>query len=1070
MHAYTPIALGIALALSAGVATAAGASPSSAQIPSSSAIPAMPLKQALNEFAQREHLQLVYVSEVADGMRSSGSRGGLSQRATLSALLRGTGLQFKYINANTVTISHAADPAAPDPQPSDPPPKATPAPKPETLQAIQVTGSHIRRAELETSNPLVTISSAQIQQTGKLTLGQVVQDLPVITGGITNPRVDDQGGNGGTFVGLRGLGSNRTLVLVNGQRVINDDLNTIPAALVDRIEVLTDGASAVYGSDAIGGVINIILKSHYQGAQFSTNYGISDRDDGARRGVSFMFGQTSDKGSILGGIDYNKFDQVGSPARKFSDGALSIYGGTNTLPYSYIGGSTYAARDRISLPKSMAGLYGCSNLSLNQGALGASPTSLSDYHCYSNQGDAYDFTSSTLLMTPQERTSAFLNGTYHLADNIDAYLTVYHNKTTADKQEAPSLFGTGQGVVISQYSMYNPFGINFGGKKGAAYRSRLVAAGNRVFRFATSTDQIELGLRGHTSLFGNDWTWDVGYDYGHMSDVSTLLGLVDVTALNAGLGPSMLDPASGQPICVKTPGDPTSVISGCTPWDPFNLFSPSAVAALQASASPALVNSYQIERIKHVDVSGGLFNLPAGAAQLAAGVSRRDEYTNARVDPVLLLDPDTGACVLSSGCTSPLQGGYNVKEAYAELFIPILSGLPLAHGLNVTLGDRWSKYSTFGSTNNWKAAIEYRPIEDLLLRGTVSSVFRAPTIGNVFGAPAASFPSISQDPCDHITVANPACVGVPLDGSFVDFLDHQQLKGISSGSAYAGFPLGPETGKSFDFGAVYSPRFAPGFSVSVDVWRIYLNNVITSIGAQNILNLCFNGVSKYCSLIQRSGPGSSEPGQIANILQPVGNLGRIDTNGVDLSTQYKLPSFAFGQFTVGLNTTYMSKFDIQTAPGLSANQDLHGAGVMGTAGSPLAGACPSPGGDICFFPRVRAQGFLSWQLGPWDAQWRMRYISKFDIGSRDPSQGFSAVPGFKADNPYVLHYGSTTYSDFTLGYTIKPINTRLDIGVDNVFDKQPPLVFANNTVNANTDPSDFDTLGRYYWGRLTVNF
>src|SRR5690348_2101314 len=147
--------------------------------------------------------------------------------------------------------------------------------------------------------------------------------------------------------------------------------------------------------------------------------------------------------------------------------------------------------------------------------------------------------------------------------------------------------------------------------------------------------------------------------------------------------------------------------------------------------------------------------------QLAAGVDYRKEYTHSFVDPVLILDPTTGTCTLGSQCSSPLQGGYTVKEAYAELYIPILKDLPFIHALNVTLGDRYSKYSTFGSTNNWKVGVEYRPIDDLLLRGTVSTVFRAPNIGDVFGAPISSAPLLSADPCDHITVANPACANVP---------------------------------------------------------------------------------------------------------------------------------------------------------------------------------------------------------------------------------------------------------------------------------------------------------------------
>src|SRR5690348_16829520 len=158
--------------------------------------------------------------------------------------------------------------------------------QPQTLQTIVVTGSHIRRVDLETSNPVVAVTAQQIQQTGKLTLGDVVQQLPVITGGIETPNVNNGGGSGQTLVGLRGLGSSRTLILIDGQRVIQNDLNSIPASAVERIEVLTDGASAVYGSDAIGGVINIILKSNYQGAQFQANYGISDKGDAARQGAS----------------------------------------------------------------------------------------------------------------------------------------------------------------------------------------------------------------------------------------------------------------------------------------------------------------------------------------------------------------------------------------------------------------------------------------------------------------------------------------------------------------------------------------------------------------------------------------------------------------------------------------------------------------------------------------------------------------------------------------------------------------------------------------------------------------
>jgi outer membrane receptor protein involved in Fe transport len=976
----------------------------------------------------------------------------------------------------------------------------------QTLETIVVTGSHIRRVDLETSNPVVTISAQQIQSTGKLTLGDVIQALPVMSGSVTNGRVNNGGGAGQSLIGLRGLGPGRTLVLVDGQRVANFtgsvsagtgvDLNTIPAAAVERIEVLTDGASAVYGSDAIGGVINIILNSNYQGAQFSANYGISDRDDGARKGASFTFGQTSDKGSILAGVDYNKFDPVLQAARKFSQNAVSLFA-TNTngssvaLPGSGVvalaGGSSYAARDRIFVTPGMnlpSNLAGCGSLSLNADAAtaGTSPTTFADYHCFVGTQDKYNYAAVNLLMTPQERTNAFFKGVYHLSDNVDFYATVYHNKTVAAGQFAPAVFGSGSigfdtGFTISKDNYYNPFGVDFN-HDGATYAARNFPAGNRFFANATSTDQLISGLKGNVNLFSQDWTWDVGYNFGHVSQINTNYGLPNQTLLNQEAGPSFLNP-DGVVQC-GTAANPIP-LSQCTPFDPFNLFSARSQAALQAAAAPAIINTWSIVRLAHADISGGLFDLPAGTVQLAAGADYRKDYTDNTVSNDLLINQAASyTCVLSSNCSAHLQGGFNVKEAYAELFAPILRDLPFAQSLNVTLGDRYSKYSEFGSTSNWKVGVEWKPIDDLLLRGTVQKVFRAPTLEDVFQAPNSSAPLLSSDPCDHITVSNPACPNVPTDGSFIDNLvvSGQQLHAITAGSAYAGITLKPESGKSFDFGAVYSPHFVPDLSLTADVWRIYLNNVVTTVSAQSVLNLCFYGQSQFCQFIKRSNAASSL-GQPDLFTLPAANLGRFDVKGVDVSANYKLPQFWFGQFNIGLNATYMKQAKVQSAPGEVGNSVLNYVGVMGSNGSSLEASCPSAAGvagglgGICFFPRIRALGTLDWQLGPWNAQWTMQYISPFKVGSLDPSQGATGAIGFSPTGPagpYVLHYGAYVYNNFIVGYNIEPINTRIDVGVDNVTDKQPPILYANNSLNANTDPNDFDTLGRYYWARVTVKF
>jgi len=464
--------------------------------------------------------------------------------------------------------------------------------------------------------------------------------------------------------------------------------------------------------------------------------------------------------------------------------------------------------------------------------------------------------------------------------------------------------------------------------------------------------------------------------------------------------------------------------------------------------------------------------------QLAIGASYRKEYTHSIVDTSLQINPATGVCVLGSQCGSALQGGYNVKELYAELFVPILKDVPFIHALNLTLGDRYSKYNNFGNTNNGKLAIEWRPIEDLLLRGTVSEVFRAPTVANLFRSATSDAPRLSNDPCDHYTgnPANPACANVPTDGSFVnsEVASGLQSTGIASGSVFAGFPLGPEFGKSFDWGIVYDPHFIEGLSVSADYWRLYLNNNITGIGAQSVLDLCSAGQLQYCPLIHRYPSGLNQ-GQINFINEPTGNLGRVDVKGVDFALNYRLPEFSFGRFNVGLNATYLEQYDISTAPGTPANTVYHYPGHFMTFGSAQAAGCPGVGGGVCLFPRWRAQSSVGWQLGSFDASWRMRYVGRFRMGSQSPLQDvFPAGTCYYGDyctlHGYTIKYGATVYNDIQFGYNLEAWNTRFDIGVNNLADKQPPFLYANNTLNANTDPSDFDLMGRYYWARVTVKF
>ena len=999
---------------------------------------------------------------------SSAVRLALSLGAVIGVGASGTA--FAQDTSSQSTTTTTTDSNQPDQQ------------KAKSLQTVVVTGSLIRRVDLETSNPVVTIDRAQIEATGKMTLGDLVQQLPAMTGGNVNPQVNNGGGTGASSINLRGLGADRTLVLVDGHRVINalgagsPDINAIPASMIERIEVLTSGASATYGSDAIGGVVNFILKKNYQGAQFTTNVGESDHNDGDQVGYSFTFGQTSDKGSIMGGVEYNKQDGVEAGNRNFSKNALTRYGNTSTPPATYVGGSSSSEFGHIQLPPNLAAQFGCNYVALNGASSNSSVVTTANYHCYQNNGaksDKYNYATVNLILTPQERTNAFLMGSYNLTDHITAYMDLYVDKTSSNAALAPDPLTTLGGFQISAQNAYNPFGVDYNNSGGSNFGVRLTSLGLREQFFGLTTGQVHTGFKGDFPIGNQTWQWDVGLDYGHTTTTETTTGLVNLNILNQSAGPSFVN-AQGVVTC----GTAAAPITGCIPFNPFDINTPQSKAALAAASSPGLIQGLTQEKIWHADFNGGVFDLPAGTVNLAVGADYRQEYEDDKVDGLLQINPATGTCTLGSQCSSALQGGYNVKEVYAEAFFPILNDLPFAKSLNIDIGDRYSKFNLFGTTNNLKVAVEWKPFDDLLLRGTIAEVFRAPDLAEIYGAPTSSAYRISSDPCTNYTgtPVNPACVNVPTNGTFVNQLVQQNLQGngIASGAAYANFPIKPEQGKTFDFGAVYSPSWAPGLSSTIDFWHLYLNDVITTVGVQSELDLCAAGDTTFCQFISRFPSGVNQGQLTSNTLQPTGNLGTTSTGGVDFSLNYKLPEFSFGKFSVGMNATYLKYFNEQTAPGTASNTTYTDAGHFMPFGSAQAAACPGASGN-CLFPRWKGQGYLNWQLGSWDASWRMRYIGRFQMGSKSPSQdvhpdGSCYYGTYCTIQGAELKYGATVYNDVSLGYNIEPLNTRVEFGVNNIFDKQPPMLYANNTLNANTDPSDFDLVGRFFFGRVTVKF
>ncbi|QBB69516.1 TonB-dependent receptor [Pseudolysobacter antarcticus] len=879
------------------------------------------------------------------------------------------------------------------------------------LETIEVTGSRIRRVDVETASPVLTVDRAAIEKSGKLTVGDLVQELPNISGNANNPSVNNGGGTGGTFISLRGLGTNRTLVLINGRRILNNDINTIPSNLVERIEVLTDGASAVYGSDAIGGVVNFIMRTNYQGAELSTSYGISDKDDGERKAFNLTFGQTSDKGSIVGGIDYNKFDGIYSGNRDYGKFALTLgkkqqadggfpvtKGGSFASPSGYISAPQFAGCD------SAGGTFDAT-----APAGGGIPAK---FRCFQSgtatgTGDTYNYQAINLIFTPQERTNAYVLGNYKLTDSVEAYMSVFHNKTKSNSQLAPlplDLYSAH--ITLEAGSPYNPFGTNIGylGDNGQVSDGsqdlaiRLAAIGPRIQKFTTTTDQVVAGLKG--AIADTSWQWDASLNYGHLSALNQFFGSLATgdLAASGSFSANCIPNSTGKGGCVNI----------------FNQNDPNTAAILKQYSAAPFKNTLQTERQAEFNINGNLFDLPAGTVSLAAGGSYRKEYTHSTVDYIARANLTNGNCAVQiSACGTPFQGGFSVKEVYAEVLIPLLKDLPFVHSLNLDLGDRYSDYNTFGSTNNWKAALEYRPLEDLLLRGTVSQVFRAPNNTELFAGLAASFDTYTK----------------PVGGLLSK--NGSQVQTFFSGAAVAGTVLKPEVGKSFDFGVVYDPHWLDGLSLSADLWRVYLQDDIVRLTGQTIANLCAkNAASPYCSSIVVAG------GKISQINTAYTNFGRLDVRGVDFGAKYRLPETSFGKFTVGLDTTYNAQYDNTTIDGPNTTV-VHSAGTYN-----------SQFGNIA---RWRGLGTLNWSLGSFSAGWTARYIGGEKV-------------------PLVGHVGAWTQNNLTAGYNIAPINTRVDIGIDNIADKQPTFFYSNNVTNANVDVNTYDTIGRYYWARLSVKF
>jgi iron complex outermembrane receptor protein len=898
---------------------------------------------------------------------------------------------------------------------------------------IVITGSRIRRNPLDQDAPRVFIDQADIAKTGLNSINDVLQRLPSSGGGL-NGRFNNSGnlgnppdgggvGAGAAEIDLRYLGSRRTLVLVDGLRFVNGasasgvpgsvDLNAIPESMIERVEILQDGASAVYGSDAIAGVVNIITKSHQKGFVASAQLGEFGQGDGKTQNYQLSWGNGDNhRLSFVVGGNYVKQGPVSA-----GDRAISRF----PAPYatSCLAGGCSGFLPNGRYAGAAWGFVGGDATLIN--APTDTPT-VANFRAFAGAPDRFNFAPFNYMQIPLERYGLFGNLKYELADNFHFTVKGLWNERKSKNQAAPLPFGVGQAagitpvldsIDIDATNPFNPFGFTLDETNMDFILRRFVEGGPRRFSQKVDTSYLTAMFDGKFSIAGRDWYWDVNGVYGHNQASQRMLGNINSDHLRIALGPLAT--------CQATPG--------CVP---FNMFGGAG------SITPAMMgwatfiqndSSKQDMWDATANLSGSLFDLPGGPLGLAVGVEYRE--LSGRFDP----DPVVAAGFSSDIPALPTHGSYSVKEAYAEINAPLLRGITGVELLELSGAVRVSDYSTSGSTTTLKGSANWKPFKDLRLRGSYAEGFRAPSIGELFGT-ASRFDQAISDPCSNDSTApqnylnNPTvranCVaaGVPNDASYAQA--NPQISVLVGGNQN----LKAESSKSWIFGGAYSPSFLPGFSIEANHYNIRIRGAIQPVDAAFTLTNCVvNNDAGSCALVTRVN------GNLTQIQGILGNIAGIKTKGIDLNVAYRGPKTSMGRFGVTWNNTFLKNFDI-IVPITGGTQVISREGTE--VGSPSQG-----------FPKWKSIGILDWDLANFGASLTGRRVSKLH-----ESDGNVLKSRFYTD--LQLRW-NPTFLDKQFGFAV---------GANNLLNTRAP---GCNTCDLNNfDPTMYDVPGRYYYVRAGV--
>jgi len=904
-----------------------------------------------------------------------------------------------------------------------------------TQDVIQVTGSRITRTDTVAPSPITSVNEELFELNNVVNTEDLLNTLPQLV-----PAFDatsNNPGDGTATVSLRGLGTTRTLVLVDGSRFVGSgseqvvDLNNIPAAMIERVDVVTGGASAVYGSDAVAGVVNFILKDDFEGVEFSASHEFSlDQGDAQITDISATIGGNFDngRGNAVISMGYTQRDAVFQGDREFSEFVLFDPGAGDEADGFSQGGSSNIpnTRYRGATSTDFGGAAGAGSFGF-QGGSGRVVAPMGG-------GDLYNYAPTNYLQLPQERHVISAFATYELTDRVELYARGIFANNVVDSQLAPTPTGTLTidvnldspllPAALVDLIVNDPGSNNGDGTGTIRINRRMGEIGTRNNLRDTNSFQGMFGVRGDIN---DNWTYDAFYNYSRSQVSQVLAGNISVSAFNQAI------------LC---DGGPTAIASGCTApaLDIFN--GPGAVSdeaidfITRTAAQIDVIESTQAVASVSGELSNGISPFSDIAPAVVFGVEYREQTADIRPDSVL--SPD----VRGFNQSLPIQGGFDVYEAFTEVDVPLITGRPGIESLNFTGAFRFSDYSTIGDAQTYAAGLGYEPFAGLRFRTQYNRAVRAPNVDDLFAPSTNGFPAAS-DPCSSnlgsfdagTIVANCIATGVPAALVGTDFQSNNQIEILQGGNQN----LQEEVADTFTIGAVWEPDFIDGLTLQVDYYDIEIEDAIQAPTLQNLLDECYRAdIQASCAFFQ--GARNPSTGEIANPFFPsliVQNLSVLEAEGVDLRVDYSWDAEQMG-LSSDLGSFALNYYSTFTLGNGFQNSDV--AGFVTCEGE-YGLECGEP------TPEYKHVAQLSWYLSNLTTSVRWRHVS--------------GVEADDATNVSTLSDSIDAYNvfDLTFAYDIND-TAQISMGIQNVTDEDPPVIGDTAAEQANTYPATYDPFGR----------